>query len=63
MNGADGEGSRNRLPNLQLLEGRSNGSKNAMCLMDYYNHLNEVQKAEFCKEALIPERVSLELEF
>lgn len=53
---------RNRLPNLQLLEGRSNGSKNAMRLVDYYNDMNDEQKAEFCKEALIPEGVSLELE-
>lgn len=55
-------GNRNRLPNLQLLEGRSNGSKNSMRLVDYYNDMNEEQKAEFCKEALIPDGVSLELE-
>lgn len=48
-------GNRNRLPNLQLLEGRSNGSKNTMRLADYYNNMNDEQKAEFCKEALIPE--------
>lgn len=53
---------RNRLPNLQLLEGRSNGSKNAMRLVDYYNDMNDEQKEEFCKEALIPDGVSLELE-
>lgn len=53
---------RNRLPNLHLLEGRSNGSKNAMSLVDYYNDMNDEQKAVFCKEALIPERVSLEFE-
>lgn len=53
---------RNRLPNLQLLEGRSNGSKNAMSLADYYNDMNEEQKAEFRKEALIPDGVSLELD-
>ena len=55
-------GNRNRLPNLQLLEGRSNGSKNAMRLVDYYNDMNEEQKAMFRKEALIPDDVSLELE-
>jgi uncharacterized protein with ParB-like and HNH nuclease domain len=55
-------GNRNRLPNLQLLEGRSNGSKNSMRLVDYYNDMNDVQKAEFRKEALIPDDVSLELE-
>ena len=54
---------RNRLPNLQLLEGRSNGSKNAMWLADYYNDMNDEQKAEFCKEALIPEGVSFDLEY
>lgn len=53
---------RNRLPNLQLLEGRSNGSKNAIRLVDYYNDMNNEQKAEFRKEALIPDGVSLELE-
>lgn len=36
-------GNRNRLANLQLLEGRSNGSKNDMPLMDYYNDMNETQ--------------------
>lgn len=54
---------RNRLPNLQLLEGRSNGSKNSMRLADYYNDMNDEKKAEFCKEALIPEGVSFELEY
>lgn len=53
---------RNRLPNLQLLEGRSNGSKNNMRLVDYYNDMNDAQKAEFCKEAIVPGDVSLELE-
>ncbi len=53
---------RNRLPNLQLLEGRMNGSKNSMRLVDYYNDMNEEQKAIFCQQALIPEGVSLELE-
>jgi uncharacterized Fe-S cluster-containing protein len=53
---------RNRLPNLQLLEGRSNGSKNAMRLVDFYNDMNDEQKAKFRKEALIPDDVSLELE-
>lgn len=53
---------RNRLPNLQLLEGRSNGSKNDMSLMDYYNDMNDEQKARFCKEAFIPDGVSLELD-
>jgi hypothetical protein len=55
-------GNRNRLPNLQLLEGRSNGSKNNMRLVDYYNDMNDNQKANFCKESFIPDGVSLEFE-
>lgn len=55
-------GLRNRLPNLQLLEGRSNGSKSAMRLVDYYNEMNDEQKAEFNKQAIIPQDVSLEIE-
>lgn len=55
-------GMRNRLPNLHYLEGRSNGSKNAMRLIDYYNDMNEEQRAEFYKHAMIPQDVSLEIE-
>ncbi len=55
-------GNRNRLPNLQLLEGRSNGSKNDMRLVDYYNDMNDKQKATFRKQAIIPDGVSLELD-
>lgn len=51
---------RNKLPNLQLLEGRSNGSKNDMPLIDYYNQQNEYQKEEFLQNAMIPDGVSLE---
>ena len=53
---------RNRLPNLQLLEGRSNSSKNSMRLVDYYNDMNDEQKAKFYKQAMIPDGVSLEIE-
>lgn len=53
---------RNRLPNLHLLEGRSNGSKNAMRLVDYYNDMNDNQKTDFVSQALIPANVSLEIE-
>lgn len=56
-------GMRNRLPNLHLLEGRSNGSKREMRLIDYYNDMNGEQKAIFRKQALIPDGVSLELEY
>ncbi|MDD3416953.1 MAG: hypothetical protein PHY47_23655 [Lachnospiraceae bacterium] len=52
-------GNRNRLANLQLLEGRSNGSKNDMRLIDYYNDMNDEQKVEFCKQAIIPDGVTL----
>lgn len=55
-------GLRNRLPNLQLLEGRSNGSKSSMRLIDYYNDMNDGQKAEFYKQAFIPKDVSMEIE-
>lgn len=55
-------GMRNRLPNLHLLEGRSNGSKNDMRLVDYYNDMNDEQKVEFYRQALIPEGTSLEIE-
>jgi uncharacterized protein with ParB-like and HNH nuclease domain len=53
---------RNRLPNLHLLEGRSNGSKSDMRLTDYYNDMNDMQKAEFYKNSIIPNEVSLEIE-
>lgn len=54
---------RNRLPNLHLLEGRSNGSKNDMTLIDYYNEMNPEQKEAFCRQSFIanPSEVSLEL--
>lgn len=55
-------GNRNRLPNLHLLEGRSNGRKSDMRLVDYYNDMNEFQKEQFCKQAIIPNNVSLEIE-
>lgn len=55
-------GMRNRLPNLHLLEGRSNGSKSDMRLVDYFNDMNDQQKATFYQEAMIPEEVSLEFE-
>lgn len=55
-------GMRNRLPNLHLLEGRSNGSKNDMRLIDYYNDMNDSQKIGFRKQAMIPEGASLEIE-
>ncbi|MCM1197149.1 MAG: DUF262 domain-containing protein [Roseburia sp.] len=53
---------RNRLPNLHLLEGRSNGSKNDMSLFDYYNEMNQEQKEDFYKKSYIPKSVSLEFD-
>lgn len=53
---------RNRLPNLQLLEGRINASKNAMSLMRYYNDMNAEQQEKFRKQAMIPENVPLNIE-
>ena len=56
-------GNRNRLSNLHLLEGRSNASKSDMRLVDYYNDMNDDQKVDFRKQAIIPEGLSLELEY
>jgi hypothetical protein len=53
---------RNRLPNLHLLEGRSNGSKSDMRLIDYYNDMNDEQKTRFHAEAMIPPDISLEID-
>lgn len=55
-------GIRNRLPNLHLLEGRSNGSKNDMSLIDYCNDMNEMQKTEFFQKSMIPHNISLEIQ-
>ncbi|MCL2571789.1 MAG: DUF262 domain-containing protein [Defluviitaleaceae bacterium] len=55
-------GMRNRLPNLHLLIGRSNASKSDMRLIDYYNDMNDTQRASFFDEAMIPNGTSLELE-
>lgn len=46
---------RNRLPNLQFLEGRENGSKNKTPLIDW---IARGKKIKYCPE---PEKVSLEL--
>lgn len=53
-------GMRDRLPNLHLLEGRSNGSKNDMRLLDYFNDKNQQQQQDFYAQALVPEGTSLE---
>lgn len=53
---------RNRLPNLHLLEGRSNGSKSDMRLIDYYNDMNDDQKNRFHDTAIIPREISFDIE-
>lgn len=55
-------GIRNRLPNLHFLEGRSNGSKNDMSLIDYCNDMNGIQKSEFFQKSMIPLNISLEIQ-
>ena len=54
---------RNRLPNLQYLEGRSNGSKNDMPLLEFYNEMNEEQQKIFIKQAYIPNAISFEFDY
>jgi hypothetical protein len=53
---------RNRLPNLHLLEGRSNGSKGEMRLIDYNNDMNDEQRIRFKETAILPDNVSFEIE-
>jgi hypothetical protein len=53
---------RNRLPNLQLLEGRSNSSKSDIRLIDYFNDMNNDQRERFFETALVPRDVSLNIE-
>ncbi len=50
------------LPNLNLLEGRSNASKSAESLQAFYDDMNDEQKQVFRKHAMIPDGVSLELQ-
>ncbi len=49
---------RNRLANLHLLEGSSNGGKSDMSLLEYYNNKNDEQKAIFREQAFLPQNVS-----
>jgi len=53
---------RNRLPNIHLLEGRSNSSKGAISLIDYFSQMNPEQRAQHMETAMIPDGVSLEIE-
>ncbi len=53
---------KNKLPNLQRLEGKLNISKGDMSLVNFFNCMNEEQQEIFRKQSLIPDNVSLELE-
>lgn len=56
------KGNRNRLPNLHLLEGRSNASKSAMPLLDYVNDMNQEQKRLFYEHSFVRPSISLEFD-
>jgi len=53
---------RNRLPNIHLFEGRSNSSKGAISLIDFYSELNTEQRTRLMETAMIPYGVSLDIE-
>ncbi len=46
---------RNRLPNLQYLEGRQNASRQDISLQEYYNDMNSTQQSEFKTNSFIPD--------
>lgn len=52
---------RNKLPNLQYLEGRENGSKNDMSLQQFFDEMTNDQQKEFKKNSYIPENQSLDI--
>ncbi len=54
---------RNRLANLYLLEGRSNGEKNDMSLEDYCSDMNDEQRKTFYEQAFIPQNIPLAIEY
>ena len=58
MRGADGA----ETVTVSLTSSFLNGSKNDMPLIEYYNDMNDDQKAEFRKQAFIPDGIGLELE-
>lgn len=53
---------RNKIPNLHLLEGRQNASKNNMDLVDYYNDMTVEQKKIFIRNAMIPSESLLSID-
>lgn len=56
------KGNRNRLPNLHLLEGRSNASKADMPLVSYVDDMNLEQKKLFYERSFIRPSISLEFD-
>ena len=52
--GGDGAATGTGCRIFQLLEGRTAASKNSMRLTDYYNDMNEEQRAGSAKQAMIP---------
>lgn len=56
------KGNRNRLPNLHLLEGRSNASKSDISLLSYVNDMNQEQKSLFYERSFIRPSISLEFD-
>ena len=53
---------RNRIPNIHLLEGRSNSSKGAIPLITFYSEMSEDQRVRFSDTAMIPDGVSFDIE-
>ena len=53
---------RNRLPNIHLLEGRSNSSKGNMPLIAYCSEMTAEQSKRFMETAMIPDGVSFDIE-
>lgn len=56
------KGNRNRLPNLHLLEGRSNASKGDIPLLSYVNDMNQEQKSLFYERSFIRPSISLDFD-
>ena len=53
---------RNKLPNLQLLEGKDNAEKSDLPLEDYVSMMTDQQKIIFKEHALILENISLNID-
>ena len=53
---------RNRLPNLHLLDGKSNSSKGAIPLIEFVGGMNLETRERFMETAMIPDGASLDIE-